>query len=111
MLTGIAGGIALAILAVLVSSVCGGGSGSLDDEEPTPFPTAVDVGPGVDIPTDVPTDIPVVTEVPVLETPEPTVTDVPEPEATATAAATPLPTMPLATGTALPPTSEPTGSP
>ena len=101
-LTGIASGIALAVLAVLVSSVCGGGSGSLDDEEPTAFPTAVDIGAGEDAPTEVPIE----TEVPVLETAEPTVTDEPILEPTATAAATPLPTAPLATETALPPPEE-----
>ncbi len=110
-LTGIAGGIALAILAVLVSSVCGGGSGSLDEEEPTALPTAADVGPDAGVSTIVPTDAPVDTEVPVLETPSPTATDAPVPEATATAVATPLPTMPPATETALPPTPEATAKP
>ncbi len=110
-LTGIAGGIALAILAMLVSSVCGGGSGSLDGPEPTALPTVVDRGPAVDIPTDVPVELPSETEVPVLETPEPTATELPILEPTATLAATPLPTLPLATETPLPPTSEPTGLP
>ncbi|MCH8007433.1 MAG: hypothetical protein IIC91_01075 [Chloroflexi bacterium] len=106
-LTGIAGGLALAILAVLVSSVCGGGSGSLDEDEPTAIPTAADVGPVADVPTDVPID----TEVPVLDTPAPTATDAPVLEPTATTVATPLPTLPLATETALPPTPEPTVKP
>jgi len=106
-LTGIAGGMALAILAVLVSSVCGGGSGSLDEDEPTAVPTAVDVGPGANVPTDVPIE----TDVPVLDTPAPTATDEPVLEPTATAEVTPSPTPPLATETAVAPTPEATVKP
>ncbi len=102
---GIVGGIALAILAALASSICSGGSGSLEDERPT----VADPGPGV---------IPIETEPPLPgDTEEPAATDVVEEEPTPTVVVEPSPTCPLAAETEPPPTvvptpvSEPTGSP
>lgn len=106
---GIVGGIALAILAALASSICSGGSGSLEDERPT----VADPGPGI---------IPIDTEPPLpLDTVEPAATDVVVEEPTPTDVVEPSPTLPVATETEPVPTvqatatveapGEPTGSP
>ena len=89
---GIVGGIALAVLAALVSSICSGGSGSFEDERPT----VVDPGPGV---------IPIDTEPPLaVDTPEPTAvdpdaTDAVVEESTPTDVVEASPTFPVVTET------------
>ncbi len=99
---GIAGGIVLAIFAALVSSICSGGSSSLEDERPT-----------VAIPDEEPRDV----EPPEpVDTLEPTATDVLVVEPTPTQAIEPSPTVPEPTETQaaptedVPPTPEPTAS-
>ncbi len=89
---GIVGGIALAILAALVSSICSGGSGSIEEERPT-----------VAAPEEPPIDI----EPPTApDTVEPAATDVAVAEATPTDVVEPSPTFPVAEETEPPPTEE-----
>ena len=101
-LAGIGGGVALALLAALVSALVGGGSGSLDDEEPTaaaPVFVPVDDEP---ITTEPPGDEPPApTLVPPTEAPPERSPTIPEATSTAESEATPI-------GTVTPPLPEPT---
>ena len=93
-LTGVAGGVALALVASLIAAAAGGGGGgSLNRKQSTPIsiagssdvadssqpPAAVPVDtPIEDVPTDVPTDVPVEIPTEELATEEPVVpTDTP----------------------------------
>ena len=106
---GIVGGIALAILAALASSICSGGSGSLDDERPTvAVPDGSLFTPDLPLPED--TQEPVATEVAVDEA-TPTEAVEPPPTLVEPTDAEPTPIETLPPEETVPPTPEATASP
>ena len=110
-LAGIGGGVALALVAALVASMFGGGSGSLDDEEPTataPVFVPVDDEPIATLP---PVDVapsPTPTLMPALPTEAPPTDLTPVPSATVVAPVATPTLVPEPTPTFVPEEASPT---